>query len=229
MPQTRKDIPPDVKSAYDSQQQLILDSSLTGGQESVSMDEPQKRSARGRLRTSVVRGATLALRRLSIWLRKAALSVTNVTLGYLNSTILTLETRLLTLRNSSPMDSAGAQKDSELRLGNAVSFAPTAIGDILWNSKSTTPTPTYEPLCREFMTDTISPNRLVQIRDGIEAGTIDFATVSVEEYLQVSFLMLYHGEELHIEQKVMYGGGRYNLHACVSQVVAPGSVTGLRS
>ena len=194
----------------------------------MSAAEPQKRSVLSKLSASASEGATLVLRRLNIWLRKAALNATSAILGCSSSITLTQHRRLLTLQNSSPTDSAGEQRNSELRFGNVVCFAPTAIADILWNSRDTIPTMMSSPLCREFMTDTISPNRVVEVRDGLESGTLEFATISLEEYLQVSFLMLYHGEEVHVEQKVVYGGGVYNLHACLALVHPPSAIAELR-
>ena len=226
MPQIPPDTLLDANDVFDIplQQKSTRISYQIEGQESIPAARPKSRSVLKRLRTSVAKGALLASRRLSISLRKAALTVGSTIPEFLNSIIWILETRLLKYQSSSPTDTAGGQKSCEMKLGSVVSFAPTAIGDILWNSKNTTLTPMSDPLCREYMTDTISPSRTKDIAAGLEAGTLDFANVSMEEYLQVSFLMLYHGEEVHIEQKVMYGGGLYNLHACLSQVVNPGQI-----
>ena len=207
----------------------IQDSSRIAHRASEAPRKPRLKNGLWRLSISVVRASGSALRRSSTWLRKAALNAATGIRGYLSLTTLTPRRKLQPLRNLSPTGTLGDQRNSELKLGSVVSFAPTAIADILWNSRDITPTMTSEPLCREFMTDTISASKAQQAADGIRNGTLDFATISLEEYLQVSFLQLYHGAEVHIEQKVVYGGGVYALHACLSKVVPPAQVAELRN
>ena len=74
----------------------------------------------------------------------------------------------------------------------------------------------------------VLPTRARQIVDAINDGSLDYATVTLEEWLQVSFLALYHGEGVDIELPVVYGGARFLLHACVEQVVPPGDMSALR-
>ena len=42
--------------------------------------------------------------------------------------------------------------------------------------------------------------------------------VLLDEFMQVSFLTLMHGDTVHIEVPVVYGGQLFELHACVSKV-----------
>ena len=70
----------------------------------------------------------------------------------------------------------------------------------------------------QSMNDILSNNRTEYIAEGLKEGTLDFNTITMAEWLQFSFLMLYHGEQPHIEQNVMYGGNVYTLHACVQGV-----------
>jgi hypothetical protein len=77
------------------------------------------------------------------------------------------------------------------------------------------------------MNDSISENRAEAIFNGLAEGTIDLSTITLEEYLQVSFLYLVSTEEIHIEQKVAYAGGIYNLHACVNNISPPERVDNL--
>jgi hypothetical protein len=60
----------------------------------------------------------------------------------------------------------------------------------------------------------------------IDAGK--FEGISLEEYMQVSFLSLISGDEVHVEDKVVYGGNVFLLHACVSQVNPAEKVEALR-
>jgi len=72
-------------------------------------------------------------------------------------------------------------------------------------------------------------NRLNEITDGIEKGDIDFSTVTMRDWLDISFLMLYHGKEMHINENIMYGGNVYTLHSCIEQVVPNQQVSALRN
>lgn len=59
-------------------------------------------------------------------------------------------------------------------------------------------------------------SRTEQITKQLAAN--DVSGISLEEYLQVSFLELMSAEEVHVEESIMYGGNLFLLHACVSQV-----------
>ncbi len=85
---------------------------------------------------------------------------------------------------------------------------------------------TYEPPCERSMTITISSNRTEEVIKAIETGHIE--GVTLEEYLQVSFLSLMSGDEIHFEEAVMYGGNLITLHTCVSQVNPGQQVSALR-
>lgn len=66
----------------------------------------------------------------------------------------------------------------------------------------------------------ISTTRTNEIAQGIDDGTIDLNTVSLAEFIQVSFLCLVetNGHEVHLEKKIMYGGQVFNLHTCISEI-----------
>lgn len=76
------------------------------------------------------------------------------------------------------------------------------------------------------MSITISTNRTEEVLDMVDRG--DYKGISLEEYMQVSFLALMSGDESHIEEKVMYGGNLFQLHACVHQVNPGQQVEALR-
>lgn len=77
------------------------------------------------------------------------------------------------------------------------------------------------------MSVTISSNRTREILDRLEAGQIE--GISLEEFMQVSFLSLMSGDEVHIEEKVMYGGNLFQLHACVNSVTPSQPISALRT
>ena len=89
-------------------------------------------------------------------------------------------------------------------------------------------TMTSAPLCTEYMQFTISPSDSERLITGLRDGTLDLNTVSMAEYLQISFLTLMSGEEIHIEQKMVAGGNVFNLHACVSSVTPSQPMKSLR-
>jgi len=70
-------------------------------------------------------------------------------------------------------------------------------------------------------------SRTDEILNAIERG--EYKGITLEEYMQVSFLTLMSGEEQHIEERIMYGGNLFNLHACVSQVNPGQQVSALRN
>ncbi len=48
-----------------------------------------------------------------------------------------------------------------------------------------------------------------------------FGDVTVEEWLQISFLELLDSQPIDIEYSVVYGGNRFLVHACVTSVGTP--------
>lgn len=79
------------------------------------------------------------------------------------------------------------------------------------------------------MTDSISPNRVEEILKSLDSGKIDCSKVTLEEFVQVSFLQLMFGtDETHLNQKLMYGGNLFNIHVCVAQINPAEKVDSLR-
>lgn len=164
------------------------------------------------------------------WLSKAARCVENAIHEFWSSIIFAHATRQSMSRGSSPTDIVGDQSGYVLKFGSVVSFAPIATDYILQGNWGTMPMMTSPKNCSRFTSVTISESRTEEIVDGLEAGTLDYEKVTMSEWLQVSYLMLYHGQELHIDQQIVYGGCVYRLHACVEAVSpAAGSVEELRN
>jgi len=90
------------------------------------------------------------------------------------------------------------------------------------------PTTMYEPPCEKSMTVTISNERTAEIIKALETGH-GLDKVTMEEYLQVSFLTLMSGDEVHSEERIMYGGNVFSLHVCVNQVAPGQQVSALRN
>lgn len=84
--------------------------------------------------------------------------------------------------------------------------------------------------CEKYMTDTASPSRVEEIIDSINNGTVDATTVTLAEFMQVSFLELMYNDEqpLDVNQHMMYGGNLFNIHVCVAQINPNQPVTALK-
>ena len=165
--------------------------------------------------------------RWNTWRRKVAATAVKKTREFLSSITSTRQTKTTTSRNSSPTVIVGEPRNFVQRFASAVSFAQTAIDDIQSSNRSIMPTTMYEPPCEKSMIVTISPSRTEEIVKLLETGK-DLDKISMAEYLQVSFLTLMSGTEVHTEEKIMYGGNVFQLHACVSQIAPGQRVSALR-
>ena len=176
------------------------------------------RSTRG---ASVVR---LALGHWNTWRRKVVASVASGIHEFWSSIILSHAKRQTMSVVSLPTVLVGEPRNFVRRFVNAVLSAQTAIDCIPSPNRSIMPTMMYRPPCKESTNDTTFESRA--ILKAIEEGDIE--GVSFAEYLQVSFLALMSGEEVHMDQKIMYGGNLYTLHACVEQINPNQQVEALR-
>ena len=57
--------------------------------------------------------------------------------------------------------------------------------------------------------------------EALKRGGSALETVTVAEWIQVSFLRLFNGQNTHIDEPVLYGENVFDLHACISKVNAP--------
>lgn len=77
--------------------------------------------------------------------------------------------------------------------------------------------------------NTVSHERVQQIMEQMQAGVLDPATITLQEYLQASMLaILYFGWRPDEEQYVVDGGSVYLVHSCVTQIKPPANLPGLR-
>lgn len=76
------------------------------------------------------------------------------------------------------------------------------------------------------MQNTISTQQLL---DGLLEGRVDLSTLSLKEFLEISFLHAMSSNVININNKVMYGGNLFNIHCCVEGIEAlPDAVKGLK-
>ncbi len=169
------------------------------------------------------------LRSFNILLKKVAANVLNTILGFLNSiTSIPQKSTVPSVASSQPA-TAGPQKSSVPKSGNAEYFVRTATASTPLSSKITTPTQKYEPPCEKSIVPTeLEPKDCERIRKGIIDGTLDLHTISMATWLHVSYLALYDQHETHAEQAIAFQGNVYNLHFCVSGVVPPAPSAKLR-
>jgi hypothetical protein len=114
------------------------------------------------------------------------------------------------------------------KLGNAVYSVQTATGNTPLSSKTITPTEMFEKHSVGSMKITTSPSDFARIRDELVAGELDLESITLKEYLDVSFLSLYDGLEVNSDIRVVYQGNVYQLHTCVTGVVPASPVKELR-
>lgn len=65
----------------------------------------------------------------------------------------------------------------------------------------------------------VSPEVLEGILEKISGQKYD--DISLTEFLQASFILLYSGNVMEIQQKFMYGGNIYRIETCVRGVTPP--------
>jgi len=75
------------------------------------------------------------------------------------------------------------------------------------------------PPLERSMKITISPNDYTDIHDAIIAGKADFSKITMEQYMNIAFLSLFSGDEIHNDLRVVHKGNVYQLHACISGIV----------
>lgn len=162
------------------------------------------------------------LKSSNTWRTRVALYVKSAIHDFWSSTILSHATRFTPLANSSETDTHGTPNSCEMKFGNAVFFASYATDYILSSRWSTIAMTTSKPPCETSMPSTISitEDRTNYLMERLEDGTLDFNTVTMAEWLQISFLVSFHsGEPMHLSEEIMYGGNLFSLHACVEQIV----------
>lgn len=68
--------------------------------------------------------------------------------------------------------------------------------------------------------------RTIEIEALLKLGLTD--GISLNEFLEVSFLNLMDNRETHIEQGIMYGSQHYLMHSCVENIATSVPITTLR-
>ena len=179
-----------------------------------------------RLSISESSAARRVLRRFSTWLTKVVTAVGNGIHEFWSSIILEHARRNTISLYSSPTATAGEQKNYVPKLGSVVSFARTAIESIQSSNRSTIPMTTSKRPCETSSASTILSSRAEEIVNGLADGTLDLTTVTLAEFVQVSFLRLVSFDETHLEQTIMYGGNVFKFHACVSEIQPMQSIVG---
>lgn len=179
----------------------------------------RKRSVRWQLRTKLASGLKLARSYCAMLLTAAARLVENETRECSSSTTVTARRSTPRSRSSSLTDRAGAPRPSAPSLGNVVSFAPTATRAIQRLSSGIMQIHLSDenlPISAESMA---SAEVLEGILEKISGQKYD--DISLTEFLQASFILLYSGNVMEIQQKFMYGGNIYRIETAVRGVTPP--------
>jgi hypothetical protein len=221
-----KERAPDVYEQY-LRPNLTPPSWLTenqGGAENLKL----RSNGLGNLLPSAGSAGALVLRALSTSLKRVVRTAANVIRGFWSSTTSTRASRNTTLPLLSRVVMPGRVKYYDGKSANAVYSVPTATGNIPLSNKTTTRTQMFEPLSVGSTEITTSPSDFARIRDELIAGTLDLDSITLKEYLDVSFLSLFDKLEVNSDHRVFYQGNIYQLHACVTGVVPNQPVEDLR-
>ncbi len=218
-PTIHDDIRKTARDVYAKQWQTRIHPGLTPSEAKALVAQENTRTLRTRSGCVAV---SRALGHYSTSLRRAASIAAHTIQEFWNSTIWTRLRKSTTSADSFPAAMSGPVKSFDVRFENVVYFARTVTESTPQNSKETMPTKTSKMLCVKSTETMESSHDFERIRDGLTDGTLDLSTISVQEWLEVSFLSMYGGEELHIDTKVISKGCVYHLHLCVQQVIPPG-------
>ncbi len=166
--------------------------------------------------------AKLALRYCVLSLSEAANTVGRTIRGYWSSIISTQVRKNTQSADLSLEDTSGLVISYNVKFENVVYSAPTATESTLPPSKEAMLTKTSKVLCAKSTETLESSLDFKRIRDGLNDGTLDLSTISVQDWLEVTFLSMYGGDEVHIDTSIVDRGCVYHLHMCVQGVVPPG-------
>lgn len=194
-----------------------------------ALENERKRTRKLSAVASAGSAGVLVLLALNFWLKKAVTLVASTIRGFWNLITSILKRKSTTSPRSYQEDTLGLLKSYDGKSANAVYSVQTATGNTPLNNSPTIPTMTSEPHSTPSTPITISPSDYVTIRDALVAGTLDYSSITLEQFLEVSFLALFEGFEIHNELRVVHKGNLYQLHACLSAVVPGQSVKALNT
>lgn len=165
----------------------------------------------------------------SILLRRAAVSAGNMILGFLNLITAIPCEKAGPSVDSSAVVTAGPPKSSAPKSESVEYYVQTVTGDTHSSNKIIIQTPKSMPPCSKSIAPMeFDPGECAKIREKIMEGTLDLRTISLAQWMHVSFLSLFNQQETHIQQTVLFQGSVYSLHACVNGVVPPEAVARLK-
>lgn len=223
---TQKDINRLVKHAEEllTRQHSILSSKQT--ERRVSQWElPQRNGERTQRPTNEPNVAKRALKWWCTWLTKVVANVATEIRGFYNSTTSTRPKNAGLSAECSPTVVIGVMRSFGEKFASAESSALTAMQSTPSPNRTITPMKRCRLYLPEFTSDT--ELRSEEIASRIVLGE-SLEDISLIEYLQMAFLCIIDGEELHMNTTIKYGGAVYDLHACLREVIAPVAASQLR-
>jgi hypothetical protein len=103
-------------------------------------------------------------------------------------------------------------------LSHAERFMPSQPSFLV---DTTTATLTSEKPSKQSLRITVSPSEAAETIRRLENGTLDLSTISVREWIEVSYIALFDQQDLHFEISVVEGGNAVRLHTCIRGIVPP--------
>jgi hypothetical protein len=165
--------------------------------------------------------AVRALHALSTWRNKVANCVASGIHEFWSSTILSHAERFMPSQPSFLVDTLGQARFYDARYANVVYSVQTVTGSTPLSSKTTTATLTSEKPSKQSLRITVSPSEAAETIRRLENGTLDLSTISVREWIEVSYIALFDQQDLHFEISVVEGGNAVRLHTCIRGIVPP--------
>lgn len=104
---------------------------------------------------------------------------------------------------------------------NAVYYVQTATGSIPLSNKTITPTHKSPEPSTKSLEILVSRSECEQKLNALRNGVLDLNSISVQEWIEMSYMSLFMNQELHLDVNIVDRGNVFHLHTCVQGVVPP--------
>lgn len=173
--------------------------------------------------------AKLELKYCSILLRRAAVSVGRMIRESWSSIILILTRKSSRFLGWLAQGIRGQANSSDEKLDYAESSVQTVIAATQSDNRDITPTqPSLKPSKKYMHVTELKTDEFRNLEQSFQQMKVDFTTMTVDEFLNFSYLSMFGSREVQIERTVMHGGALFTIHICVNAIIPPGPMEGIR-
>lgn len=182
----------------------------------------QRTKIRKTRRQSVGYAVGRVLHALSTWRDTVVKTVESGIHEFWSSIILSHAKSYTPLRRSFQVDMLGAVRFYDVRYENVVYSVQTVTGNTPLSSKTTTPTMTSEQSSLPSLEPTKSrSDEYAEKLRLMQEGTLDLNTITLREWIEISYLAMFDRQELNLDINIIEGGNRIHLHTCVQAIAPP--------